>query len=120
MIEIFVLWSCATALGKLAREKGRCGWCYQVLIVVTWFVAEFLGIVVGLWVERSLHFGEPVLKFAMGLGLAGLSAWLIFQYVGSLSSLNAPDAPSDAAPPPPSTETMPLPRDDGNPYRAPS
>jgi hypothetical protein len=117
MLEIAILCWYGGKLGEVARAKGRrAGW-YQFLLVVVWIMAECVGLIAGAALETRLQFGEPLLKYLMALAWAGLAAWLLHQFVASLSSLNA--AEETATLPAPPAAAVSLPPDDGNPYRAP-
>jgi hypothetical protein len=81
MIEIFVLYRLCTSLGARPRAKAQPTIPYQILLVVGWFIAEFVGGVVG-FIVSALATGNTegvgILPYVFALAFAAGSALLIF------------------------------------------
>lgn len=124
MLEILLLvWLCTT-LGKLLRSKGRKPLVFQILLVVSWFGAEFCAGVIAAIVQEVRGGGQPggvfdwkLYLFAL-IGAASAAAfWFLVAY------LIPPKQPDYATPqfagPPGASPVYQPPADPNNPYAPP-
>lgn len=82
MIEILILFRLAGSIGKIVTAKGhKKGW-YQLLLVVLWFVGEFLGGVFGFVLGAALGDGEePAMLFPYAFALGGAALGAVTAFV---------------------------------------
>jgi hypothetical protein len=88
MIELFVLYQLCTNLGRIAREKGRGARGYQLLLVLLWVGAEFVGSFLVCLALFLIYGGVAedmiLVVYAGALATAVVSAWIAFRVVRGL------------------------------------
>ena len=92
MLEIVAIVMLCSAVGKMAREKGRTAIGYQFMTVGFWFGGEIFGAIVGAVLDLVLH-GEAAQGFSLfaylfALGGAAVGAVVAYLIVKSLPPVN--------------------------------
>lgn len=91
MIEIFALISLGKNIAAKAREKGRSGGPFVLLLVVLWFVGEIFGaIVAGVVAMIALGDDEPnmLILYLGAIPGAIIGAVVAFQIVKAIAPAN--------------------------------
>ena len=93
MFEIVLLSKFCKRLGAEVRAKGRHALKYQLLLILFWFLGEFVSGFLFLFVLRVLFEEElrqylPLMYLAALLG-GGLGAWLVFRNVAKLPDIRS-------------------------------
>jgi hypothetical protein len=87
MLEIIALYFIVKEVGRIADEKGYPGLPWKITVVLAWFFAEFIGMMI-----VQIYFPNQLLiMMAIGLCMAYLSYLLLKQYWLSLPDLTDED-----------------------------
>jgi hypothetical protein len=88
MLEIILLIFLCSAIGKMARARGRTAGGYQFMLVMFWIIGEVLGFIMGLALTEGGRGDAFLLLVMCALVGAACGAGLAFLIVGSLPSVN--------------------------------
>ena len=85
MLEILLLYFLGQNISAKARDRGRSGPLFVVLLIAFWLIGEVMGAVVGTLLSAGAE--EPNMLLVYGGALAGAAAGavLAFVIVGSLA-----------------------------------
>src|SRR5262249_16737476 len=97
MLEIIVLFRLGRNIAARARDKGRRGTPFVLLLLALWFGGEIVGAVAGVVLSQVLNGRrEPsaLLIYVVALAFATIGAVIAFKVVNSQAAPGEPAAPA--------------------------
>jgi len=84
MLELIALYFLLKNVKSLAEQKGYSILRWKIMMVLTWFMAEFTGFII----VQTYFPNQLLIMMAIGLCMAYLSYLLLMQYWSSLPNIN--------------------------------